>query len=65
MVENNTDFLFLPRLVPRRDDKIKIKIQNLNIIVDQKSNNSKISSKMNKRYVFELFKKNAARKEFC
>ena len=25
-VEKNTDFRFLPRLVPRRDDKIKIKI---------------------------------------
>ena len=33
-------------------------------IVDQKSNNSKISSKMNKCFVFELFKKNSAR-EFC
>lgn len=26
MVKKNTDFQFLPRLVPRRDDKIKIKI---------------------------------------
>ena len=26
MVKNNPDFQFLPRLVPRRDDKIKIKI---------------------------------------